>query len=92
MEFQCAEYGQLFFYAPESGAIIIPREIGRSHFFSNSLDSGTEGYMIAFYMANSRAVMSVTPAEFRHDIWSDFDFKPLSSNAMYTKIAELKED
>ena len=92
VEFQCAEYGQLFFYAPESGAIIIPREIGRSHFFSNSLDSGTEGYMIAFYMANSRAVMSVTPAEFRHDIWSDFDFKPLSSNAMYTKIAELKEN
>ena len=92
VEFQCAEYGKLFFYAPKSGAVIIPRKIGQSHYFSNSLDASTEGYMIAFYMANSRAVMSITPAEFRHDIWSDFDFNLLSSKAMYTEIAKLKKE
>ena len=48
VDFPCAEYGKVFFYARESGAVIIPRGFSTYHTFTRSLDVSTEGQIIAF--------------------------------------------
>ena len=89
VDFPCADYGKVFFYAKESGAVIIPRSIATYHSFTRSLDASTEGHIIAFFMANSRPVISITAADFYNETWANFDFTPLPPLTMYTEITKL---
>ncbi|MGB0457456.1 MAG: hypothetical protein ACPGGH_03935 [Chitinophagales bacterium] len=89
VDFPCAEYGKVFFYARESGAVIIPRGFSTYHTFTRSLDVSTEGQIIAFFMANSRPVLSITDADFYNETWANFDFTPLPPRTMYSEIAKL---
>ena len=89
VDFPCAEYGKVFFYAKESGAVIIPRSFNTYHSLTRSLDVSTEGHIIAFFMANSRPVLSITAADFYNETWANFDFTPLPPRTMYTELAKL---
>ena len=89
VDFPCADYGKVFFYAKENGAVIIPRSFATYHTFTRSLDVSTEGHIIAFFMANSRPVLSITPAEFYNETWANFDFTPLPPRTMYTELTKL---
>ena len=89
VDFPCADYGKVFFYAKESGAVIIPRSFSTYHSFTRSLDISTEGHIIAFFMANSRPVLSITAADFYNETWANFDFTPLPPRTMYTELTKL---
>ena len=89
VDFPCADYGKVFFYAKESGAVIIPRSFNTYHSLTRSLDVSTEGHIIAFFMANSRPVLSITAADFYNETWANFDFTPLPPRTMYTELAKL---
>tara|TARA_Y100000385_G_scaffold269613_1_gene307812 strand:+ start:239 stop:2140 length:1902 start_codon:yes stop_codon:yes gene_type:complete len=89
VDFPCADYGKVFFYAKESGAVIIPRSFTTYHSFTRSLDVSTEGHIIAFFMANSRPVLSITAADFYNETWANFDFTPLPPRTMYTELTKL---